>query len=323
MSAANPSAASPESSPYLYKGTEIPDYGDREYPYAVIEVTRHCNLRCKTCFFFQAFQHPEKNLTEDELIAKLYALQERHRIKFMSWVGGEPLLRPRVMAEAPKIFAMNVMFTNGTLPIPDLDIGIGVSLDGPQAINDEIRGDGVYDRVMATLAASPRSVFIQHVVTRRNAPVLAEFVETMREVPNVDGVVFSIYVPQKNDDSGLAFDHPQRDELIAMILGLKEVHGDFIFNERRALELAYSATSKAVTDHCDMKANSLALDYRLQRRTPCCYGEEVDCDLCAAPTPFSIAARREARAAGGPAQPSSFEAIQRAMVSRRSRAQSQ
>jgi molybdenum cofactor biosynthesis enzyme MoaA len=62
----------------LYDGAEIPDFGERRFPYAVIEVTKHCNLRCKTCFFFQAFQHEDKNLPEQELLAKLSALQKRH-----------------------------------------------------------------------------------------------------------------------------------------------------------------------------------------------------------------------------------------------------
>jgi MoaA/NifB/PqqE/SkfB family radical SAM enzyme len=31
-----------------FEGVEIPDFGERQFPYAVIEVTRRCNLRCKT-----------------------------------------------------------------------------------------------------------------------------------------------------------------------------------------------------------------------------------------------------------------------------------
>jgi len=283
-----------------YDGVEIPDFGDRSYPYGIVEVTKRCNLRCKTCFFFQAFQHAERNLTDDELIPKLRALQKRHAIKFVSLVGGEPLLRPAVVEAAAEIFPMAVMFTNGTLPIPDLPIAIGVSLDGPREINDEIRGSGGFDRVVKNLQAAPRPVFIQSVVTRRNAGLLEDFARELTSLPNVSGVIFSLYVPQKNDDSDLGFDLPSRDRVVDTLLRLKDRHGDFLLNERRALELCHSSTCRAVTDRCDMKLRSLALDYRLQRRLPCCYGEEVDCDLCAAPTPFSQAARREAATGGSP-----------------------
>lgn len=283
-----------------FEGVEIPDFGDRSYPYAIVEVTKRCNLRCKTCFFFQAFQHAERNLTDDELIPRLRALQRRHSIKFISLVGGEPLLRPAVVAAAADIFPMAVMFTNGTLPIPDLPIAIGVSLDGPREINDEIRGSGGFDRVVENLAAAPRPVFIQSVVTRRNVEVLEAFADELTSLPNVNGVIFSIYVPQIEDDSGLGFDLPARDRVVDTLLRVKDRHGDFLRNERRALELAHSSTCREITDHCDMKVRSLALDYRLNRRLPCCYGEAVDCDLCAAPTPFSQAARREAAADGSP-----------------------
>jgi hypothetical protein len=63
-----------------FEGVEIPDFGDRPYPYGVVELTKHCNLRCTTCFFFQAFQHDAKDLRDAELIEKLRALQKRQRI---------------------------------------------------------------------------------------------------------------------------------------------------------------------------------------------------------------------------------------------------
>jgi MoaA/NifB/PqqE/SkfB family radical SAM enzyme len=272
-------------------GMEVPDFGNRRFPYAVIEVTRHCNLRCTTCFFFQALQHEERNLPDDALLAKLGTLQRRHGIRFMSWVGGEPLLRRRVIEKGVRLFEQNVLFTNGTLPLPDLPIAIGVSLDGPPEINDAIRGPGVYEKVRLTLTTAPRPVFIQSVVTTRNVSVLDRFTADLTALPNVVGVIYSIYVPQKGDSSGLAFTLPQRDRVIETLLGLKEQHSGFILNERRALELALSPSCRQVTDRCDMRENSLALDHRLRRRRPCCYGEHVDCDLCAAPTPFSMAAR--------------------------------
>lgn len=280
-----------------YEGIDIPDFGERHYPYGVLEVTRKCNLRCKTCFFFQALQHDEGDLPDEVLIAKLRALQRRHNIKSMSLVGGEPCLRPKVLEAASDIFPMNVVFTNGTQPIPDLPMAFGVSLDGPPAINDAIRGKGIYDRAMATIAKAGRPLFIQSVVSTRNFPYLDEFTAGLKANKNLRGVTFSIYVPQIGDTSDLWFGLAERDRVIEKLLDLKDRYGDFILNSRRALELACSATCKEITDNCDMKENSLALDYGLRRRLPCCYGENVNCDLCAAPTPFNMAAKREARLA--------------------------
>jgi len=282
-----------------FDGVKIPDFGERRFSYGVIEATRHCNIRCKTCFFFQAFQHEEDDIPDDEFIAKIAALKKRHQIKSMTWVGGEPTMRPAVLEAAAEIFPMNIVFTNGTRPIPDIGVQFGVSLDGPKDINDAIRGRGVFDKVMANVETAPRPVFFQTVVTTANEPHLEEYLEIITKLKRAVGVIFSIMVPQKNDQSDLWFKLPERDKLIDELLTLKDKYGNFIMNPRRATELAYSDTCKQVTDNCDMKTNSLALDYRLNRRQPCCYGEGVDCDLCAAPTPFNKAAAREGRVKKG------------------------
>ena len=281
-----------------YDGVEIPDYGERLYPYGILEVTRHCNLRCTTCFFFQAFAHEEGDVADAELVAKLKALAKRHRIKFMSWVGGEPLLRKRVVEHAAEIVPGNVIFTNGTVALPDWPVTFAVSLDGLEEVNDAIRGTGVFERARRTIAQAPRRVLVQTVVSRRNLDVLPAFTDELAGWPKVAGVIFSIYVPQQGDASGLAFELSARDELLDRLLELKRRHGAFVVNEEAALELARPATCREVTDGCDMRENSLALDYRLERRTPCCYGEKVDCDLCAAPTPFSLAARARGLVSG-------------------------
>lgn len=279
----------------VFEGVEIPDFGEARYPYAIVEVTKRCNLRCKTCFFFQAFQHEEDEMPELELIEKLRALQKRHDIQFMSFVGGEPLLRRKVVEEGAKIFPSGIVFTNGLLELPDAPIAFAISLDGPQEVNDEIRGKRVYERAMKNAAAAKNPVLVQTVVSKKSRPFMERFIEELTVAPNIAGVILSIYVPQKNDDTGLAFPMSERDELIDRLVALKDRWGPFVANERRALELARPETCKAITDACDIRSRSLALDYRLRRRLPCCYGENVDCDLCAVPPPFSIAARAEAR----------------------------
>ena len=71
----------------------------------------------------------------------------------MVWMGGEPLLRSDVLREGVKLFARNTITTNGTLPLIDLGPKIKwvISLDGPEDINDEIRGKGCFKKVLKTL----------------------------------------------------------------------------------------------------------------------------------------------------------------------------
>jgi MoaA/NifB/PqqE/SkfB family radical SAM enzyme len=84
-----------------------------------------------------------------------------------------------------------------------------VSLDGPEAENDAIRGAGVFRKVRdAIFGRDPRdstTVMLQMVVTRKNAPALDEFVEQVKDWP-IDGVAFTFYVPTRGDRSALAWE---------------------------------------------------------------------------------------------------------------------
>jgi len=76
---------------------------------------------------------------------------------------------------------------------------------------------------------------------------------------------------------------------------LKKKYSDFVWNKRRSLELMLSENAKTVTDKCPSK--SLFLPLYLEGNefvTPyCCYGNDVDCDLCGAWVVFHLAAKLE------------------------------
>lgn len=261
----------------------------KHYPYAVIDLTERCNLRCEHCFFFKEERGGLKDLPDDEFLSRLAQLQKQHNIQGMSWVGGEPLLRLNVLLEGVKLFEHNVIFSNGTVPIPDdFPLALGVSIDGPREINDAIRGPGVFDKVMANIDGKP-NIYFQYVLSKKNFSALEESLELLTKT-TANGMIISIYVPVKNDDTGMAFDFQERDLVIDKIMELKTRYPNFIFNTGESLNLMRSKTAKKITDNCDMVENCLAMDTHFNQKTPCCYGSDVDCDNCAAPTPFNRAA---------------------------------
>jgi sulfatase maturation enzyme AslB (radical SAM superfamily) len=131
-----------------------------EHKSSIVDVTDKCNLRCKHCFYFREDRDSE-DMDGDEFLKGLRILQERHNIISMGWCGGEPLYRTEVVEEGAKLFRMNQLFTNGTLPIPDAPGLIPfVSLDGTREVHDEVRGKGTYDRIMANVADSPANMVI-------------------------------------------------------------------------------------------------------------------------------------------------------------------
>ena len=275
-----------------------------QYPAAMVNITNRCTLRCKHCFIYRDGNpnDPSDEMETPLMLKKLAELQKLHGIQHMLWMGGEPLLRPDVLRDGIKLFSNNTITTNGTLQPIDLPNCIYViSLDGPPELNDAVRGNGTFIKVMNTLSNIPdkfsSTVMCQCVVTRLNEDALEELVKLLRPT-RAEGMTFSFYVPTKNDTSDLTWGSlERRDRAVRTVMNLKNKYPDFIWNNKRTLELTLSENAKAVTDNCPSK--SLVLPLYLEGDefvTPfCCYGNDVDCDLCGAWVVFYLAARLEER----------------------------
>ncbi len=272
------------------------------YPVAMVNITNRCTLSCKHCFIYRD-GNPNDASAEMEtavMLEKLAELQKIHGIQHMLWMGGEPLLRPDVLENGIKLFPNNIITTNGTIQPIDLPNCIYViSVDGPPRLNDVVRGNGTFKKVMKTLSNIPdkfsSTVMCQCVVTKQNEDSLEELVKLLRPT-RAEGMTFSFYVPTKNDLSDLTWGTlKRRDRAVRIVMRLKKKYSDFIWNKNRTLELTLSENAKAVTDNCPSK--SLVLPLYLEGSefvTPfCCYGNDVDCDLCGAWVVFYLATRLE------------------------------
>ncbi len=118
---------------------------------AVIDVTDTCNLRCRHSLYFRE-EHDSRDMSSDDFLEGLKILKNRHNILSMGWSGGEPLYKPEVVSKGSKLFKMNQLFINGTLPISKIsNLLTFISLDGTRKLNDNIKGKGTYDKVMQNL----------------------------------------------------------------------------------------------------------------------------------------------------------------------------
>ncbi|MFI5395387.1 MAG: radical SAM protein [Candidatus Binatia bacterium] len=278
---------------------------DARYPAAMVNITNRCNLSCAHCFIYRDGNPNESpasvrdEMSDAAIIETLTGLRDRHGIATMLWMGGEPLLRHQLLAEGVRVFARNTITTNGTVPLVDFgpEVLYVVSLDGPEDLNDALRGQGTYRKVMRTLSRLPAEfrsrVQSQCVVTRRNQGRLEELVEAVRAT-RAAWMTFSFYVPRANDTSGDAWaTNDERAVAVREVMRLKARYPGFVRNSARSLELMLPPHCIRVTAACPAQDNVLALWMDGERFiTPfCCYGNDVDCERCGAWVVFSLAAK--------------------------------
>lgn len=274
----------------------------RQFPSAMVNITNRCTLRCEHCFVFRDSNpnDPKCEMDTPTMLEKLKERKERHGLRSMLWMGGEPLLRPDVLAAGVMLFESNTITTNGTLDLIDFpNTGYVVSIDGPPEVNDRIRGKGSFKKVINTLSRLPEAfanrVMCQCVVTKKNEDQLEALIGYLRPLP-VEGLTFSFYVPRKDDKSDLTWGSlKRRDEAVREVMRIKKEHPDFIRNHGRSLDLLMSEKAKTVTDNCPSKKLVLPLYLEGQDFVSpfCCYGNDVDCDLCGAWVVFHLAANME------------------------------
>lgn len=156
-----------------------------------IKITNVCNLHCQTCDNFIN----SDELTLEEVKDILNHARERG-VRQLFLTGGEPLTHKdiyAIIAYAHKLrFHVN-MSCNATLVTAEvvkslINSGlnnISISLDGTKTVNDLIRGEGVYEKVLNTLrlfqdSKSSRMVNVIFTISRENYKTLPYVVSTVR-----------------------------------------------------------------------------------------------------------------------------------------------
>jgi MoaA/NifB/PqqE/SkfB family radical SAM enzyme len=272
-----------------------------QYPAGIVNVTNRCNLRCKHCYLYADGNpnDPNDQIPDEALLAEMRRIRDRHGLIAMVWQGGEPMIRWRLLERSVKLFWKNTITTNGTIRLVDFGPSVTyvVSLDGPEDLNDALRGPRVYAKARATIDAVPAefssTLQAQCVVTKQNQHRLEELVSDLAP-SRVDGMTFSFFCPNKGENPPLAWaDAAEREEAIETVLGLKAKYPQFIWSSRRALELMRPPTAKLVTDHCPALQTVMPLYVENGRITSpfCCHGNNVDCDRCGTWVVFAHAAK--------------------------------
>lgn len=159
--------------------SSLPAWGVRGLPHLLLGrpflppilnflVTDRCTLQCRHCFNWQdAGSRPELSLEEIQWISLNLG-----PLVFLILAGGEPFLRKDLPGIVEAFYRNNgvrnvVVLTDGQLTeritedtarilsaCPKLRLAVGISLDGPEAVHDRIRGrQGAFSRAVGTFRA--------------------------------------------------------------------------------------------------------------------------------------------------------------------------
>lgn len=158
--------------------------GEHIPPFLIASITRACNLRCAGCYDRARECVSVAPDLDAEAWQSIFRQAAALGISFILLAGGEPMMRPDVLkAAAGERDILFPVFTNATLidgeRLAFLDANRNlmpvISIEGEERETDARRGEGVYDRVLATM----------DVLKKRNIPFGASITvtrENFREV---------------------------------------------------------------------------------------------------------------------------------------------
>jgi len=137
--------------------------------YLIFFVTSKCVGKCRHCFYWESINQPESPLTLEETDKVAASMGKIWQVTF---TGGEPFLRDDIVDLVETFYRRNQVYhlgiaTSGWFPertaaaaerilknCGRANLTIGLPIEGPPDLNDDIRGvPGFYRRTTETLAA--------------------------------------------------------------------------------------------------------------------------------------------------------------------------
>ena len=264
-------------------------------PNLSIEITRECPLRCPGCYAY-GDEHLGGGVVLRELadykgrdlVDGVIDVVRRHKPVHISLVGGEPLVRFRELNEIlPALTGMGIhtqLVTSAVRPIPAEWAGmpylqICVSIDGLPPEHDVRRAPATYDRILKHIQG--HQITVHCTITRQQTRpgYVTEFAEFWNANPDTKGIWFSLYTPQRGEDSPERLRPEDRARVLAEIDSLRD-RLPKLRDMRPGLLQGYARPPQN-PEACIFAQTTACLSADLKARiTPCQFGGDPDCSQC-------------------------------------------
>jgi MoaA/NifB/PqqE/SkfB family radical SAM enzyme len=246
----------------------------------VLFISDKCNLTCRHCTVYRAANPNIKSYGQiKEELEYSYRLGSR----FVDFEGGEPTMwhdgeedLNSLIRLSKKIgFYSATITTNAFMPFKGSEAdSIWVSLDGLGSYHDDIRGKGVFERLIKNIeeAGHPR-ISVNMVINSRNYSSVEETIEFAKNNPHINAISLNFHNPYPGTED-LLLDRNTRSEIIDLIIRKKKA-GYPIMNSVSGLKL--------VKDPGSFKKECWVSNFILSdgRRLTECAGKTAGlCDSC-------------------------------------------
>ena len=283
------------------------------HPNLSIEITRECPLRCPGCYAYNdthlgggVLLRELADLKGQALVDGMLRVVREHQPIHLSIVGGEPLVRFRELdVLLPQLTAMGVhtqIVTSAVRPIPPgwaeiPKVQVVVSIDGLQPEHDARRAPATYARILKHIAG--QQVTVHCTLTRQQARpgYVTAFTQFWAANPDVKRIWFSLYTPQKGEESAERLLPEDRELLVKEITSLHAT-------EPKLHDMIPSVVRGYLhppqnPDECVFSKTTACLSADLKKPiTPCQYGGDPDCTQCGCMASVGLQAVGEYRLGG-------------------------
>jgi MoaA/NifB/PqqE/SkfB family radical SAM enzyme len=282
-------------------------------PNLSIEITRECPLRCPGCYAYgethlggDVVLRQLADSKGDALVDGVIDVVRRYRPVHLSIVGGEPLVRFRELdVLLPRLSAMGVhtqVVTSAVRPIPESwaeipNVQVCVSIDGLAPEHDLRRAPATYDRILKHIRG--QHVTVHCTITRQQTRpgYVTEFTDFWTRVPDVEQIWFSLYTPQKGEQSDERLTREDRRRVVDEIAGL-HAREPKLHDMIPAVIRGYLRPPQN-PDECIFAKTTACLSADLKKAiTPCQYGGDPDCTECGCMASVGLAALGDHRLGG-------------------------
>jgi MoaA/NifB/PqqE/SkfB family radical SAM enzyme len=264
-------------------------------PNLSIEITKECPLRCPGCYAYGdehlgggVVLRELSDFKGQELVDGVIDMVRRMRPTHVSLVGGEPLVRYKELSEIlPRLSAKGLkvqVVTSAVRPIPIEwasipDLQVCVSIDGLAPEHDVRRAPATYDRILKHIKG--QHITVHCTITRQQTRpgYVTEFAEFWASQPDVDRIWFSLYTPQKGEESAERLLPEDRKRVVEEISGLWGKLPKL--RDMRPSVLEGYLTPPTDPSACIFAQTTACFSSDLKKRiTPCQFGGNPDCQQC-------------------------------------------